>query len=173
MRAAQRLLTARPTLKWLPLVATLLLAAWASSARADTIRLSYDDTGADPAETFDQDCLGDTPADDCDTRAALIEGELATLLSQLESDEDPETLALFQSALELESPVVQAMAVRYLSRAEQQPDDFLAKVRTFFLITDAIAFACLFSPLSSSSCLMRSAMNSSSVFPSSSITTLT
>ena len=119
------------------LLAGLLLASWPAVSRADTIRLEYDDTGADPAETFDEDCLGDAPAEDCDTRATLIEGELAVLLSRLESDESPETLALFQAALELESPLVQAMAVRYLSRAAQQPADFFSKVKTFFLGPDA------------------------------------
>jgi MYXO-CTERM domain-containing protein len=120
----------------IPLAAALSLAAWSPGAEADVIRLSYEDT-QDPAETFDDDCLGDTPAEDCDVRAALIEGELVTLLSQLESDEDPATLALFQAALELESPLVQAMAVQYLSRAEQQPDDFFSKVKAFFLGPDA------------------------------------
>lgn len=121
---------------WLGLLAALLLFAGASPARADTIRLTYDDTGADPAETFEEDCLGDTPADDCDTRAALIQGELVTLLSRLESDDDPETLALFQSALELDSPLVQAMAARYVSRAESQPDGFFSEVRAFFFGPD-------------------------------------
>jgi MYXO-CTERM domain-containing protein len=128
-------MSARPY--WASLVAALLLTASPAVSRADTLRLTYDDTQADPAETFDEDCLGDTPAEDCDTRAALIEGELTVLLSRLESDEDPETLALFQAALELESPLVQAMAVRYLSRADQQPDDFFSKVKTFFLGPDA------------------------------------
>lgn len=122
---------------WTGLAAALLLSVAPATSSADTLRLSYDDTQADPAETFDADCLGDAPAEDCDTRAALIEGELTVLLSRLESDEDPETLALFQAALELESPLVQAMAVRYLSRADQQPDDFFSKVKTFFLGPDA------------------------------------
>jgi hypothetical protein len=137
MMAVQWLLASRSGVQWLKFAATLIIVTLCSGARADTIRLTYDDTQADPAETFDEDCLGDAPAEDCDTRAALIEGELATLLSQLESDEDPETLALFQASLELQSPVVQAMAVRYLSRAEQEPDDFFSSVKTFFLGPDA------------------------------------
>jgi len=110
---------------------------WSGTAKADVLRLGYDDTQADPAETFEVDCLGDTPAEDCDARAALIEGELVTLLSRLESDEDPETLALFQAALELDSPLVQAMAARYLSRTDQQPAGFFSTVKTFFLGPDA------------------------------------
>jgi MYXO-CTERM domain-containing protein len=121
-------------LGWL---AAVLSALFCSSARADVLRLSYDETGSDPAADFDALCLGDTPADDCDTRAALIEGDLALVLSHLENDSDPQTLALFQEALELDSPVVQAMAVRYVSRAEAQPADFLSKVKTFFLGPDA------------------------------------
>ena len=129
---------ARPALRsMLAVITAMLIAAWPTGARADTIRLTYDEAGEDPAATFEDDCLGDTPAEDCDARAALIEGELVTLLSQLDSDEDPETLALFQASLELKSPVVQAMALRYLSRAEQDPDDFFAKVKTFFFGPDA------------------------------------
>lgn len=137
MRAVQASFGSRLAMRWLKFAATLILVTWGSGAQADTIRLTYDDTQADPAETFDQDCLGETPGEDCDTRATMIEGELVTLLSQLESDEDPETLALFQAALELQSPVVQALAVRYISRAEQEPDDFYSKVKTFFLGPDA------------------------------------
>jgi len=118
-------------------IAALLCLSWSESSRADVFHLSYDTTEADPAAAFDQDCLNDTPAEDCDTRAALIQGELVTLLSRLESDEDPATLALFQSALELDSPVVQAMAMRYLTRAKAEPDDFFSKVKTFFFGTDA------------------------------------
>jgi MYXO-CTERM domain-containing protein len=128
----------RPALRsTLAVITAILIAVWPSGARADTIRLTYDEAGEDPAATFEDDCLGDTQAEDCDARAALIEGELVTLLSQLDSDEDPETLALFQASLELKSPVVQAMALRYLSRAEQDPDDFFAKVKTFFFGPDA------------------------------------
>jgi hypothetical protein len=107
------------------------------SAQADVLRLGYDDTQVDPAEDFDSLCLGDTPADDCDTRAALIEGELVMMLSQLEGDSAAETVALFRDALELDSPVVRAIAVRYFARAEAPPEDFLAKVKTFFLGPDA------------------------------------
>src|SRR3954471_15825868 len=109
-------------------IVALLCLSWSASGRADVFHLSYDSTEADPAEAFDQDCLNDTPAENCDTRAALIQGELVTLLSRLESDEDPATLALFQSALELDSPVVQAMAIRYLTRAKAEPDDFFSRV---------------------------------------------
>jgi hypothetical protein len=121
-------------LAWL---ATVISALFCSSARADVLRVSYDETGSDPAADFDALCLGDAPADDCDTRAALIEGDLAMVLSHLQNDSDPQTLAVFQEALELDSPVIQAMAVRYLSQAEAQPVDFLSKVKTFFLGPDA------------------------------------
>jgi MYXO-CTERM domain-containing protein len=119
------------------IAAVLLLSLWSSSARADLIRLPDDLTAADASEAFDADCLGETQAEDCDTRAAMIEGELVMLLSQLEGDSDPATQALFESALELESPIVKAMAVSYLSRAEAQPTDFLSNVKTFFLGPDA------------------------------------
>lgn len=117
--------------------AVALVALEPTRARADTFKLTYDDTEADPAETFEEDCLGDVPADDCDTRAALMEGELVTLLSRLESDPAPETAALFQAALELDSPVVHALAVQYLSRASAQPEDFLSRLKTFFFGPDA------------------------------------
>jgi MYXO-CTERM domain-containing protein len=106
-------------------------------AHADALRLGYDDTAADPAEDFDDACLGDAVADDCDTRAALMEGELVMLLSRLEADSAPETEALFREALELDSPVVQALATRYFARADRQPDDFLSKLKTFLFGPDA------------------------------------
>jgi hypothetical protein len=138
VKQAPRFSATAPALRsMVGLVVAMLIAACPAAARADTIRLTYDDVSEDPAATFEEDCLGDASAEDCDARAALIEGELATLLSQLDSDEDPETLALFQASLELKSPVVQAMALRYLSRAEQDPDDFFAKVKTFFFGPDA------------------------------------
>jgi MYXO-CTERM domain-containing protein len=119
------------------LVGAFLISGWSSSARADLIRLSDDATAANASETFDADCLGEAQAEDCDVRAAMIEGELVTLLSQLENDVDPATRALFESALELESPVVRAMAVAYLSREQEQPTDFVSSVKTFFLGPDA------------------------------------
>jgi hypothetical protein len=119
-------------------VAVVALAMLLSSpARADIFHLSYDETAVDPAEAFDADCLGETPAADCDVRSALIEAELVALLSRLENDEDPATLALFRSALQLDSPVVQGMAVRYLSRSDEKPTDFLSTVKTFFWGPDA------------------------------------
>jgi hypothetical protein len=128
----------RSHLRWFVLFATLLaLGTAAPRARAELFRLGYDETGADPAEGFDEACLGDSPAEDCDVRAALIEAELVTLLSRLDSDRDPQTLALFQSALELDSPVVRAMAARYVARRTERPSDFLSKVKTFFWGPDA------------------------------------
>lgn len=108
-------------------------------ANADVIRLDSDSTtlGVDPAADFDVDCLGPTPAEDCDARAALLEGELVSILAQLENDTDPRTLPIFEQAVDLDSPLVQTMAMRYLARADQQPTDFLSKVRTFFLGPDA------------------------------------
>jgi|GEM_PF-2491212 len=135
--SSQRMsLDSRWAFGFVAVVGALLCSSWSATSRADSFRLSYDATEADPAETFEEDCLNDTPAEDCDTRATLIQGELVTLLSQLESDEDPATLALFQAALELDSPVVQGMAVRYLTRAKAEPDDFFSKVKTFFFGTD-------------------------------------
>ncbi len=122
---------------WLVTAAVALSTFVASPAQADVFRLTYEEAAADPAETFEEDCLGETPAEDCDVRSALIEAELVALLSRLEHDKDPATLALFQSALELESPVVRAMAVRYVSRAGETPTDFLSTVKTFFFGPDA------------------------------------
>jgi hypothetical protein len=130
--------TSRPGFGRLLAMTTVALSIFASSlAQADIFRLTYDETAIDPVETFDADCLGETPAEDCDVRSALIEAELVALLSRLEHDKDPATLALFQSALELDSPVVRAMAVRYLSRSEETPTDFLSMVKTFFFGPDA------------------------------------
>lgn len=137
MNARHQLFTARSFVRCFALIAALLVAAWSSTARADIIRIHDDGTGDDPAATFDADCLGETQAEDCAERAALIEGELVMLLSQLEGDVDPATQALFEGALELDSPFVRAMAVHYLSRAEAQPTDFLSNVKAFFLGPDA------------------------------------
>jgi MYXO-CTERM domain-containing protein len=137
MNASHNLLNARSFVRLFALAAVLLVAVWSSNAPADVPRITDDGTGDDPAATFDADCLGETQAEDCDARAALIEGELVMLLSQLEGDVDPATQALFEGALELDSPFVKAMAVRYLSRAEAQPTDFLSNVKTFFLGPDA------------------------------------
>jgi hypothetical protein len=122
---------------WLVMTTVALSTFGSSPAQADIFRLTYDETAVDPVETFDADCLGETPAEDCDVRSALIEAELVALLSRLDHDKDPATLALFQSALELDSPVVRAMAVRYLSRSQETPTDFLSTVKTFFFGPDA------------------------------------
>jgi MYXO-CTERM domain-containing protein len=137
MNASPYRLDARSFVRALALVAAVLVAVWSSSARADVPRIPDDGTGDDPAATFDADCLGEMQAEDCQARAALIEGEIVTLLSQLDGDVDPATQELFERALELDSPFVRAMAVRYLSRAEAQPTDFLSSVKTFFLGPDA------------------------------------
>jgi MYXO-CTERM domain-containing protein len=137
VKASHHRLAASSFVRWYALVAALVVAVWSSNARADLIRIPDDGTGDDPAATFDADCLGETQAEDCDARAALIEGELVMVLSQLEGEVDPATHALFERALELDSPYVKAMAVRYLSRADAQPSDFLSKLKTFFLGPDA------------------------------------
>lgn len=137
MKALERLQRLRRAARCSALVAAVLLSVWSSIARADLIRGEDDLTAADASETFGADCLGETQAEDCDTRAAMIEGEIVMLLSQLEGDFDPATQALFESALELESPVVKTMAVSYLSRTETQPTDFFTNVKTFFFGPDA------------------------------------
>jgi MYXO-CTERM domain-containing protein len=137
MSASHHRLDGRSFVRSFALAVALLVAGWSSHARADVPRIADDGTGEDPAATFDADCLGETQADDCEARAALIEGELVMLLSQLEGDADPATQAIFEGALELGSPFVRAMAVRYLSRAQAQPSDFLSNVKTFFLGPDA------------------------------------
>jgi MYXO-CTERM domain-containing protein len=137
MRASQSLPRARSAARLLAVLGALLLAVWSTNARADLRRIPDDGSGDDPAATFDADCLGETQAEDCEARAALIEGEIVALLAQLEGDGDPATRALFERALELESPFVRAMAVRYLAQASAQPTDFLSSVKTFFLGPDA------------------------------------
>ena len=137
MKARSHLTMSRSVARLLAIFAALLLAVWSTNARADLLRIPDDGTGDDPAATFDADCLGESQAEDCDARAALIEGELVMLLSQLDDDVDPATQTLFEGALELDSPFVRAMAVRYLARAEAQPTDFLSNVKTFFLGPDA------------------------------------
>lgn len=137
MKALELLQMLRPAARCSALALAVLLSVWSSSARADLIRGDDNLAGVDPAETFGADCLGETQAEDCDTRAAMIEGEIVMLLSQLEGDYDPATQALFESALALESPVVKAMAVSYLSRTETQPADFFTNVKTFFFGPDA------------------------------------
>ncbi|HEX2877262.1 MAG TPA: MYXO-CTERM sorting domain-containing protein [Polyangiaceae bacterium] len=137
MKALERLQLLRRAARCSALALAVLLSVWSSSARADLIRGEDDLTAADAAETFDADCLGETQAEDCDTRAAMLEGEIVMLLSQLEDDYDPATQALFESALALESPVVKSMAVSYLNRTETQPTDFLTNVKTFFFGPDA------------------------------------
>ncbi len=106
-------------------------------AGADVIRGSFGDSGVAPDEGFEEDCLGDAIADDCDLRAALMEGQLASLLSHLEDDTDPATQPLFEAALELDSPLLNDLALRYLSRAAKRPQDFLDKARSFFFGPDA------------------------------------
>lgn len=117
--------------------AALLCLTLLPSAQANTFRLAYDAEGTDPAETFEADCLGDTQAEDCDVRAALIEADLVLLLARLQNDSDPQTLALFEQALELDSPIVQQMATQYVAAAGEQPQDFLSKLKTFFFGPDA------------------------------------
>lgn len=137
MNANHHFPNVRSVVRVFALVAALLVAVWSSNARADVPRIPDDGTGDDPAATFDADCLGETQAEDCEARAALIEGELVMLLSQLEGDVDPATQALFERALELDSPFVKAVAVSYLSRADAQPTGFLSNVKAFFLGPDA------------------------------------
>jgi hypothetical protein len=71
------------------LLSALLLAAWSSNARADLIRIPDDGTADDPAATFDADCLGETQADDCDARAALIERRARDAALAGRGDVDP------------------------------------------------------------------------------------
>jgi hypothetical protein len=122
---------------------TCFAAAWAftaalvsPSAHADSFTVPYAGPGADPAESFEADCLGDTVAEDCETRAGAMESELFSLLVTLESDDAAETVALFREVLELDAPLLQVLAVEYLSRTAQEPTDFLDKVEAFFFGTD-------------------------------------
>lgn len=116
--------------------------AWASvvallsaPVHADSFTIPYTEPGSDAAENFEADCLGETIADDCEARAAAMESELFSLLVTLESDDTAETVALFRETLELDAPLLQVLAVQYLSRTAQEPTDFLDKVEAFFFGT--------------------------------------
>lgn len=105
------------------------------SAHADSFTIPYAGPGSDPAESFEADCLGETVAEDCETRAGAMESELFSLLVTLESDDASETVALFREVLELEAPLLQVLAVDYLSRTAPEPTDFLDKIEAFFFGT--------------------------------------
>ena len=119
---------------------TLGALVWTSSASAETFNFDFSEPGTDPATDFDADCLADdlTPEqlDTCDQRAALMEAELLSHLITLEGDDDPESVTLFQQALELDSPPIQAIAVQYLARLDTAPEGFLEQVETFFFGTE-------------------------------------
>ncbi len=113
---------------------TLVLAALSISidANAESFNVHFDESVSDPAEGFEDECLGDTVADDCIARAATMESELFSLLITLEGEDDAETVTLFQEVLDVESPEIQSIAVQYLARIQDQPIDFFSKVKTFF-----------------------------------------
>ncbi len=116
---------------------TLIFAALSTSvdANADSFNVHFDESVSDPAEGFEDDCLGDTVADDCLARAATMESELFSLLITLEGEDDAETVTLFQEVLDVDSPEIQSIAVQYLARIQDQPTDFFSKVKTFFFGT--------------------------------------
>lgn len=118
------------------LVLCLMALGWVNPALADSFTYDFSGPGSDPAANFDQECLtDDLDAEEqqaCDARAAVMEAELIAHLISFEGDDAPETLALFRDVVALDSPAVQAIAVRYLSRHDTAPSGFLDQVRTFF-----------------------------------------
>lgn len=105
---------------------------FSSAAAANSFNFDFSEPGADPTADFDEVCLGDEPAEDCDARAAVIEGELFTLLVMLENDDDPATVELFTEVIEHGSPALQSIAVAYFARTQTAPSGFLSAVKTFF-----------------------------------------
>lgn len=115
-----------------------LTVTWAAltlstTAYAETFTLDLNEPGVDPALGFEDECLGDSVAEDCDERAAWLESQLFTLLVSLDGNDEEETVALFKEALDLDSPSIQALALQYLTRTDNEPSDFLSKLKTFFL----------------------------------------
>jgi hypothetical protein len=118
------------------LVLSLAALAWSSPALADSFSYDFSEPGSDPAANFEEECLGEDldaeAVQACDARAAIMEAELLSHLITLEGDDDPESVALFQEVLELDSPALQAVAVQYLARTDNAPSGFVDSVKTFF-----------------------------------------
>src|SRR5690606_26620681 len=122
------------------IVPCLVALGWVDPAFADSFSYDFSEPGSDPAANFDEACVKDDLDAEaqriCDARAAAMEAELVTHLLTLEGDDDPETLALFREAIDLDSPAVRAVAVQYLSRNDNAPSGFLDHVRAFFFGTE-------------------------------------
>lgn len=118
------------------LLAALTALVWTSPALADSFNYDFSEPGSDPAASFDEECLTEDLDEEaiqaCDARAAIMEAELLSHLITLEGDDDPESVALFQEVVELDSPALRAVAVQYLTRADNAPEGFLDSVKTFF-----------------------------------------
>lgn len=108
-----------------------------SGARAETFTISYQNrASADPAETFEADCLGATEAPDCAVRAAALEAELVEMLGELEGLRDDDTQSLFRGAVSTDSPAVREIGLRYFARSREVPNDLWTNVKAFFLGPD-------------------------------------
>lgn len=128
----------RARLAMFALFASLCCCLYPARAAADVIRGSgSEEAGVAPDVGFEEECLGDTAAEDCELRASLMEGELASLLAQLEGDSDPATRKLFQGALDVDSPLLNDLALAYMKRVGEPPEGFLEKAKSFFFGTDA------------------------------------
>lgn len=109
----------------------------ASNAWADTFTIERGDYDpVDPSANFEEDCLGETEAEDCPERAAALHAELVELLGSLGSRNDPETVALFEAVSEMEDPRLQQVALRYFSYVTEPPSGLWEKARAFFFGPD-------------------------------------
>jgi len=111
--------------------------AYCASARAETFAIDLSAARTvDPAATFEADCLGDSQADDCSVRAALLTTELVDLLGSLETSTDTDSVALFETAAQLPDPELQSIAMRYFASRGTVPDDIWTRARDFFFGPD-------------------------------------
>jgi hypothetical protein len=120
-------------MKALCLGGLLAAVALSTSARAETFVIDYEDREAvDPAEGFEEDCWGESEAEDCPERAAALTAELVESLGKLDMHTDATTVALFEAAVQMDEPRLQAMGLRYFANRRTPPDDLWAKAREFF-----------------------------------------
>lgn len=120
-------------MKTMRLTAVACVLLFSAHARADTFVLDYTNLpSTDPATNFEADCLGDTEAETCFQRAAVLEAELVEILGSLEGRGDAETIALFERAVGAASPNLQRIGLRYFSRKQNLPATLATRVKEFF-----------------------------------------
>jgi hypothetical protein len=120
-------------MKALCLTVLVSAVALSTSAQAETFVIDYENREAvDPAEGFEEDCWGESEAEDCPERAAALTAELVESLGKLDMHTDASTVALFEAAIEMNEPRLQAMGLRYFANHRTPPDDLWAKAREFF-----------------------------------------